>query len=77
MKITELFYLEISNPNPQVTIDWLQQQWQPSLGKKIKTIDGIRLELAEGQEISIFVWTLQRTTYLKVFRWGEKLGEES
>lgn len=74
MKITELLYLEISNPNPQVTIDWLQQQWQPSLGKKIKTIDGIRLELAEGQEISIFVWTLQRTTYLKVFRWGEKLA---
>jgi lycopene cyclase CruA len=30
-----------------------------------------------GDELSIFVWSLQRTTYLKVFRWAEKpLGGE-
>ena len=76
MKLVELLYLEISDPNTQVIITWLQQQWQPSLGKKIKTPDGIRLELTPEQECSIFVWNLQRTTYLKMFSWGEKsLGQ--
>lgn len=72
MKIIELLYLEISNPNPQIIIDWLQQQWQPFLGKKINTNDGIILELNDEQELSIFVWTLQRTTYLRMFAWSEQ-----
>ena len=25
-----------------------------------------------SDELSVFIWTLQRTTYLKVFRWGER-----
>ncbi len=25
-----------------------------------------------SEDLSIFIWTLQRTTYLKVFRWGER-----
>ncbi|BAQ65387.1 NAD(P)/FAD-dependent oxidoreductase [Geminocystis sp. NIES-3709] len=72
MKLAEVLYLEISNPNPQIICDWLQNIWQPSQGKKINTPDGIRLELADNHELSIFTWTLQRTTYLKMFRWGEK-----
>ncbi len=72
MKINEVLYLEIPNPNPQIICDWLQNIWQPSQGKKINTADGIRLELADNHELSIFTWTLQRTTYLKMFRWGEK-----
>ena len=68
MKINEVLYLEIPNPNPQIICDWLQNIWQPSQGKKINTVDGIRLELADNHELSIFIWTLQRTTYLKMFR---------
>jgi lycopene cyclase CruA len=72
MKLTEILYLEIPNPNPSLICDWLQNTWQPFQGKKINTPDGIRLELADNYELSIFTWTLQRTTYLKMFRWGEK-----
>lgn len=72
MKLTEILYLEIPNPNPLLICDWLQNTWQPFQGKKINTPDGIRLELADNHELSIFTWTLQRTTYLKMFRWGEK-----
>ncbi|MBL1208429.1 flavin-dependent dehydrogenase [Geminocystis sp. GBBB08] len=72
MKLTEILYLEIPNPNPQLICDWLHNTWQPSQGKKVNTRDGIRLELADNHELSIFTWTLQRTTYLKMFRWGEK-----
>ncbi|BAQ60392.1 lycopene cyclase [Geminocystis sp. NIES-3708] len=72
MKLKEILYLEIPNPNSQLICDWLQEIWQPSQGKKIKTPDGIRLELADNHELSIFTWSLQRTTYLKIFRWGEK-----
>lgn len=72
MKLKEILYLEIPNPNPQIICDWLQNIWQPSQGKKINTPDGIQLKLADNHELSIFTWTLQRTTYLKMFRWGEK-----
>ncbi len=72
MNVSELLYLEIPNPNPQEICQWLQTKWQPSQGKKIITEDGIRLELADNHELSIFIWSLQRTTYLKMFRWGNK-----
>jgi lycopene cyclase CruA len=72
MKLTEILYLEIPNPHPQIICDWLHNTWQPSQGKKINTPNGIRLELADNHELSIFTWTLQRTTYLKMFRWGQK-----
>lgn len=72
MNLTEILYLEIPNPNPEIVCHWLQNTWQPSQGKKNNTTDGIVLELADNHELSIFIWTLQRTTYLKMFRWGEK-----
>lgn len=72
MNLTEILYLEISNPNPQVICQWLQDTWKPSQGKKVNTPDGIRIELGDNHELSIFTWTLQRTTYLKMFRWGKK-----
>ncbi len=72
MKLSELLYLEISNPNPEEVCQWLHQSWQPSQGKKMATDNGIKIELADNHELSIFTWTLQRTTYLKVFRWGDK-----
>jgi lycopene cyclase CruA len=68
----ELLYLEVPTSDIAAVCDWLQQRWQPSQGKKIITPDGIRLQFTEtDSELSIFVWSLQRTTYLKMFQWGE------
>jgi len=68
----ELAYLEIPTPNLAGVKNWLQYTWQPSSGKKALTPDGIRVELGlPNSEVSIFVWQLQRTTYLKMFQWGE------
>jgi lycopene cyclase CruA len=68
----ELAYLEVPTPNISGVKQWLQNTWQPSLGNKINTADGIRVELdTPNHEVSIFVWQLQRTTYLKIFHWGE------
>lgn len=82
----ELFYVEIPTPDTGSVCTWLQQEWELQLGKKMITPDGIRLQLetlstsdhnptaeaAAIPEISIFVWSIQRTTYLKVFRWAHK-----
>jgi lycopene cyclase CruA len=80
----EIFYVEIPIPDTDAVCTWLQQEWQPERGKKIITPDGIRLQF-EGvtssnqnptsatvtiPEISVFVWSVQRTTYLKAFRWA-------
>jgi lycopene cyclase CruA len=69
----ELLYLEVPTPDTTAVCSWLQKQWQPSKGNKIETPDGIRLQFAEtDSELTIFIWSLQRTTYLKMFLWGEK-----
>ncbi|MEB3211157.1 MAG: flavin-dependent dehydrogenase [Leptolyngbyaceae bacterium] len=39
----------------------------PSLKKNTVTLGRRK----RGTELSVFVWSLQRTTYLKVFRWGD------
>lgn len=72
MNLTEILYLEIPHPHPEIVCHWLQNTWQPSQGTKNNTTDGIVIKLADNHELSIFTWTLQRTTYLKMFRWGEK-----
>ncbi|BAU64120.1 hypothetical protein STA3757_14890 [Stanieria sp. NIES-3757] len=75
----EILYLEVPTPDTNAVCTWLQQKWQPQLGKKIVTPDGIRLQFSPSSEateldheLSIFVWSVQRTTYLKIFQWGEK-----
>ncbi|MEA5509124.1 flavin-dependent dehydrogenase [Crocosphaera sp. UHCC 0190] len=78
----EILYLEVPTPDTPLVCRWLQQQWTPVVGKKIITPDGIRLQVVDQSssstqgipetELSIFVWSVQRTTYLKIFRWGEK-----
>ncbi len=68
----ELLYCEVPTPNFSQVITWLQNHWQPTSGVKVSTQQGIRLQGSSGQssELSIFVWSLQRTTYLKCVRWG-------
>ena len=82
----ELLYVEIPTPDTDAVRTWLQQKWQHELGQKIITPDGIQLKFEPANnrhqnptvdltlipEISIFVWSVQRTTYLKVFRWASR-----
>ncbi len=78
MNIREIHYLEVPTPDTASIIAWLQQVWQPSIGHKTNTVQGIRWRNAYNpsqfakSELSVFVWSIQRTTYLKIFRWGEQ-----
>ncbi len=74
----ELLYTEIPTPNTKAVQNWLQNTWKPMQGQKLVTADGIRLQFKETEsELSIFVWQLQRTTYLKIFQWGNKAIAQS
>ncbi|NJK29788.1 MAG: flavin-dependent dehydrogenase [Acaryochloris sp. SU_5_25] len=69
----QLAYLEIPTPKTDAVQHWLQSTYLPKVGHKVLTATGCRLQFQEQEsELSIFVWSLQRTTYLKVFRWGTK-----
>ena len=76
----ELLYIEVPTPDIDRVRSWLQHEWQPELGVSIITAQGLRLQFPEVStaetdslpELSIFVWSLQRTTYLKVFRWADR-----
>jgi len=78
----EILYIELPTPDTSAARLWLQESWEAQDTRKQITPDGIRLqrpsetstssEQIPETELSIFVWSVQRTTYLKVFRWGEK-----
>ncbi|WP_026731255.1 NAD(P)/FAD-dependent oxidoreductase [Fischerella sp. PCC 9605] len=80
----EILYLEIPTPDTSAVRKWLQADFEPVIGEKVPTKDGFRLRMIENTpnqqiipeklptELSVFVWSLQRTTYLKVFRWSEQ-----
>ncbi|NES04542.1 MAG: flavin-dependent dehydrogenase [Okeania sp. SIO2F4] len=68
----QILYLEVPTPDTKAVCQWLQSQFQAGFGEKIITSDGFVVKFSEdsSQEISVFVWSLQRTTYLKVFAQG-------
>ena len=66
----EILYIEVPIIETQVVIDWLQNSWQIPRGTKKITNKGVILE--QDIQLSIFIWSLQRTTYLKVFRYGQQ-----
>ncbi|MEG3439603.1 flavin-dependent dehydrogenase [Pannus brasiliensis CCIBt3594] len=70
----EILYREVPTPDTDTVRRWLQENWEPPVGEKIPSSSGVRVKLPEGEatELSIFVWNLQGTTYLKVFRWGQR-----
>ncbi|MBO1348232.1 MAG: flavin-dependent dehydrogenase [Hormoscilla sp. GUM202] len=73
----ELLYLEVPTPDRAAVTAWLQQEYDPGMGAKQAAADGIRLEFGQNgsqptAELSIFVWSVQRTTYLKAFRWSDR-----
>lgn len=87
----EILYIEIPTADTGAVRSWLQQDFEPGMGEKIITPEGFRLRLAQTTspatvisktskqlacELSAFVWSVQRTTYLKVFRWAHKPGPD-
>ncbi|GAP95961.1 NAD(P)/FAD-dependent oxidoreductase [Leptolyngbya sp. NIES-2104] len=70
----EILYLEVPTPDTNAVIQWLHTGYSSKSGEKSLTPAGIRLTL--GGELSIFVWSVQRSTYLKVFRTGAVPGEK-
>ncbi|RUR72667.1 NAD(P)/FAD-dependent oxidoreductase [Chlorogloeopsis fritschii PCC 9212] len=80
----EILYLEIPVPDTSAVRQWLQAEFEPGTGEKVLTPDGFRLRMmgntvSQGSisenlppELSIFVWSVQRTTYLKAFRWSSQ-----
>ncbi|MGA7932659.1 MAG: flavin-dependent dehydrogenase, partial [Kovacikia sp.] len=83
----EISYIEVPTPATDCVKSWLKQEFTPDMGEKISTSSGIRVKFCKAtptaipltenpsdlcNELSIFVWTVQRTTYLKVFRWADQ-----
>ncbi|MCL1466499.1 flavin-dependent dehydrogenase [Argonema galeatum] len=78
----EILYLEIPTPDTGAVRAWLQEGFEPGWGEKAIGPDGFRLRfphttnhvtnIPETPELLAFVWSVQRTTYLKVFRWADK-----
>lgn len=76
--IVERLYLEVPTPDTAAVRDWLQHHFQPAAGRKIATPEGCTVgEPSPEAQLSIFVWSVQRTTYLKAFRWGMALPNEA
>lgn len=68
----ELRYLEIPTPDQEAVIAWLHQlELKPSLGTPQLTPTGFRLH-HQDRSLVAFTWSLQNTTYLKVFQWSER-----
>ncbi|MBN4001730.1 flavin-dependent dehydrogenase [Nostoc sp. LPT] len=81
----EILYLEVPTPDIETVRSWLQTDFEPGNGEKVLTSEGFRLIIPSATtpakvapsenlptELSVFVWSVQRTTYLKVFRWSEQ-----
>lgn len=81
----EILYCEVPTPDTTSVTTWLQQSFDPAQGQKTPTPDGFlwhpqgiqnHAETADPShllgQLSVFVWSLQRTTYLKVFRWSDQ-----
>ncbi|AKG22909.1 NAD(P)/FAD-dependent oxidoreductase [Calothrix sp. 336/3] len=78
----EILYLEVPTPDTDCVLRWLQTEFAPVNGEKVQTPDGFRLRtrkntqqlgvIPEEVELSLFIWSVQRSTYLKVFRWGNQ-----
>jgi lycopene cyclase CruA len=80
----EVLYLEVPTPDTAAVRQWLQS-WSMAGVSSQPTPDGVRVtkntaanatipETTQNvsEALSIFTWSLQRTTYLKAFRWGDR-----
>ena len=73
----QLLYIEIPTPQVAAVKTWLQSEYQSPFGKKSAAKHGFILDCQNRSgtiaQLSVFLWTLQRTTYLKVFRWSDEV----
>lgn len=72
----ELLYIEVPTVDTAAVKAWLHTEFTVPVGQVVQTSDGIRVDMRDRPSLSalpaalsIIVWSLQRTTYLKVFRW--------
>ena len=67
--IKEILYLEVPTSDQAAVLSWLQGKFNPAIGEKYLTPDGCRWKISdhtnESIQLSIFLWSVQRTTYLK------------
>jgi lycopene cyclase CruA len=79
----EILYIEIPTSETAAVRDWLHHDYLPQSGEKRNTADGccLRFPTTSAQtaipeaaldDLAIFIWSVQRSTYLKVFRWAEE-----
>lgn len=75
----ELLYLEVPTFQTAAVRSWLQREFVSGSMQSVPTPDGIRVEFSAYDlpgplpaALNVVVWSLQRTTYLKVFRWSEQ-----
>ena len=67
----EILYIEVPVSDSALVYHWLQTNWSIEAGHKKITTQGLRLQFPNtAGEFSVFIWSLQHTTYLKAFRWG-------
>lgn len=73
-QMKEILYLEVPTPDTKAVIDWLHTDFEFNRGVKTVTSTGVRFANlnAPNQTLSIFVWSVQRSTYLKAFRWQDQ-----
>jgi lycopene cyclase CruA len=68
--VLQLLYLEIPTPDTCKVKVWLKHSYQPHPDyRKTVTVNGCIVHCPEP--LCIFVWSLQRTTYLKAFWWSQ------
>lgn len=68
----EILYIEVPVSDSALVYEWLQKGWNVSSCHKKQTTQGVRLQFPNTSgELSIFIWSVQNTTYLKGFRWGD------
>jgi len=78
----EILYIEVPRAQTKLIIDWLKDSWTPHQGTKTSTKNGViwsltpEADYSNSAQLSIFIWTLQRTSYLKIFRYGEKVFKQ-
>jgi lycopene cyclase CruA len=72
-EMREVLYIEVPTPDTASVRDWLHGGFTPAevAIERHQTPEGLRLvdsNSAQARELLIFIWSFQRTTYLKAFR---------
>ncbi|MDR9404434.1 MAG: flavin-dependent dehydrogenase [Halothece sp. Uz-M2-17] len=67
----EILYIEVPVSDSALIAHWLRKKWNIDESHKKDTTQGLRLKFPNTPgELSVFLWSVQNTTYLKAFRWG-------